>query len=76
MALLPDHPPVKFRWRRLLHHVARAEGPERITPEWWSRDPEEGEAPPRDYFRIEDRGGRRYWIYRAAGRWYLQGLFA
>ncbi len=76
MALLPDHPPVKFRWRRLLHHVARAEGPERITPEWWSRDPEEGEAPPRDYFRIEDRNGRRYWIYRAAGRWYLQGLFA
>lgn len=75
MALLPDHPPVRFRWRRLLHQVVRAEGPERLTAEWWLTDKRLGEAPARDYFRIEDRDGRRYWVYRAEGRWYLQGIF-
>jgi protein ImuB len=75
MALLPDHPPVRFRWRRLLHQVVRAEGPERLTAEWWHTNERLGEAPTRDYFRIEDRDGRRYWVYRAEGRWYLQGVF-
>jgi protein ImuB len=75
MALLPDQPPVRFRWRRLLHQVVRAEGPERLTAEWWLADARLAEDPARDYFRIEDRDGRRYWVYRAAGRWYLQGIF-
>jgi protein ImuB len=75
MALLPDHPPARFRWRRLLHQVVRAEGPERLTAEWWLSDARLAEEPARDYFRIEDRDGRRYWVYRAAGRWYLQGIF-
>ena len=60
--------------------VARAEGPERIAPEWWI----DGEsAPSRDYFRIEDEAGRRYWLYREglygegeAPRWFVHGLFA
>jgi len=78
MALLPDHPPVMFRWRARLHRVRRAEGPERIEPEWWR--PEDAEAAERDYFRVEDEAGRRFWLYRAgqppaSGRWYLQGLF-
>ncbi len=77
----PDGPPARFRWRRKLHDVARAEGPERIAGEWWRRTP----APPaRDYFRLEDRRGRRFWIFRqgdyAEGepppRWYVHGLFA
>ncbi|MBT5917221.1 MAG: DNA polymerase Y family protein [Alphaproteobacteria bacterium] len=67
MAEVPDGPPVMFRWRRLLHKVVYAEGPERIAPEWW-RDV----APPgedrshltRDYYRIEDTDGRRFWLYR------------
>ncbi len=41
-ALLPDHPPVRFRWRRLLHRVQAAEGPERLTPEWWLPDADGG----------------------------------
>ncbi len=68
-------PPAVFRWRRCLLRVAAAEGPERIAAEWWDPDTRIGDAPPRDYFRIEDPEGRRYWIYHAAGRWYLQGLF-
>ena len=80
-ALLPDHPPVLFRWRARLHRVARAEGPERIAPEWW-RAPCRGEPfnAVRDYFQVEDEDGRRFWLYRegseGAGRWYLHGLFA
>jgi protein ImuB len=83
VALLPDHPPACFRWRRLQHRVVRAEGPERIVGEWWRAEapastapgpPEE--APARDYFRVEDAEGRRYWLYRAADRWFLHGLFA
>jgi protein ImuB len=78
-ALLPDHPPVMFRWRARLHRIARAEGPERVAPEWWR--PEDFDAAPRDYFRVEDESGRRFWLYRdgrppADGRWYLHGLFA
>ncbi|MCA0451317.1 MAG: DNA polymerase Y family protein [Proteobacteria bacterium] len=75
LAELPDGPPRRFRWRKRLHDVVRAEGPERIAPEWW-RAP----APPRDYFAIDDRDGHRFWVYRegAAGglRWFLHGLFA
>jgi protein ImuB len=32
---VPDGPPARFRWRRVLHEVAAAEGPERIALEWW-----------------------------------------
>jgi len=74
-ALLPDRPPARFHWRRVPHRVVRAEGPERIAPEWWREDPARPGSP-RDYFRVEDEEGRRYWLYRAAGRWFLHGLFA
>jgi protein ImuB len=78
----PDGYPQRFRWRGGVHDVVRVEGPERIAPEWWR---ERGTARLRDYYRIEDQGGRRYWIYRAGligdGRgglpdWYLHGLCA
>ena len=64
-----------------LCEVARVEGPERIAPEWWR---ERGTARLRDYYRVEDALGRRYWIYRSGvagdGRggspeWFMQGLF-
>ena len=78
---VPEGPPLRFRWRRVLHRIARAEGPERIAPEWW-RDA--GDAASRDYFRVEDEAGRRYWIYRqglygatpAMPRWFMHGFFA
>jgi len=74
IALLPDHPPVQFRWRRVRHRVRRAEGPERISAEWWRAEAGEG-AGARDYFRVEDEDGRRFWLARADGRWTLHGLF-
>ena len=76
----PDGLPRRFRWRGQVHEVARAEGPERIAPEWWR---ERSSVRLRDYYRIEDAAGRRYWIYRAGlagdGRggmpeWFLQGI--
>jgi protein ImuB len=81
IAQVPDGPPVRFRWRRVLHEIARAEGPERIADEWWRRG---HERPTRDYFRVEDCEGRRFWLFReglygsetAAPRWFLHGLFA
>lgn len=82
MALLPDHPPVTFIWRGVRRRVKRADGPERIFGEWWRDDAETAAA--RDYFRVEDETGERYWIYRAGDgedtetgsqRWYLHGIF-
>lgn len=80
VAALPDAPPVLFRWRGQLHRVARADGPERIAPEWWRG----GAAGTRDYYRVEDRDGGRFWLYRhgpygsggARAAWFLHGLFA
>lgn len=70
-APLPDAPPVQFRWRGRLVRVARADGPERLLPEWWPGPGDRarpGDAPvpqPRDYYRVEDEGGGRWWLYRA-----------
>jgi len=66
-APVPDDPPVLFRWRRLLHRVRRADGPERIAGEWWrASDPAARLGDPdgiRDYYRVEDETGRRFWLY-------------
>jgi protein ImuB len=63
IALLPDHPPVSFTWRGVRRRVKRADGPERVFGEWWKRDPELEAV--RDYFRVEDDAGERYWVFRA-----------
>ena len=87
MAPVPDHPPVMFRWGRMQHRVVRADGPERIGPEWWLEeqllDAASGERATRDYYRVEDTEGRRFWLYREGlykpglpPRWYLHGVFA
>lgn len=106
VAQVPEGPPRQFRWRRVTTRVVRAEGPERLAPEWWLDaqawdpppvDPETEEAEEsdlgwkgqkketRDYFRIEDEDGRRFWLFRqglygsgpnGVPRWFLHGLFA
>ena len=77
----PEGVPRRFVWRRSVHDIARVEGPERIAPEWWR---ERSTARLRDYYRVEDQAGRRYWIYReglfgdgrgGAPEWYMHGLF-
>jgi protein ImuB len=77
----PEGMPRRFVWRRAVHDIARVEGPERIAPEWW-RQPSSARL--RDYYRVEDADGRRYWIYRegligdgrgGAPNWFIHGLF-
>lgn len=67
LAEVPDGPPLRFRWRRALHEVTAAEGPERIEGMWWNE--QDDDAPfgksARDYFRVEDRSGLRFWLFRA-----------
>jgi protein ImuB len=80
-AEVPEGAPASFRWRRVFHRVAASEGPERIAPEWWRADGSEGT---RDYFRVEDEEGRRFWLYRQGlygelpqgPRWFMHGIFA
>ncbi len=82
IAGVPDGPPQRFRWQRHLHEVAHAEGPERIGALWWRRADNAGLT--RDYYRVEDVKGRRFWLFRHGlyGReadaplWYMHGLFA
>ena len=82
LAALPDQPPVAFTWRRLRHRVRHADGPERIHGEWWHRAGEA--AAVRDYWRVEDEAGQRFWLFRrgdganeatADMAWFLHGLF-
>jgi protein ImuB len=86
VAELPDSAPVRFVWRKVLRKVARAEGPERLAPEWWRPSPGPHPQRTRDYYRVEADDGRRYWLFREGlyGRedesrppaWWLHGVFA
>ena len=125
LAEIPEGPPARFTWRHVTRRVIKAEGPERIAPEWWREcqlHPSKGEgsdgqgraewgspiarsvpqsgplalpspfrgrrgrqvARPRDYYRIEDEDGHRYWVFReglyqeselGSPGWYLHGVF-
>lgn len=86
-ATVPDGPPSRFKWRRSIHRVVRAEGPERVAMEWWRS---QGHRLTRDYFRVEDDAGSRFWLYRDGlygeieqkkaepvyPNWFVHGLFA
>jgi protein ImuB len=82
LASVPDGPPVRLTWRRVTRRVVKAQGPERVAPEWWRLV--QGERP-RDYYVAEDSQGRRYWLYREGlygetgeeqPRWFVHGLSA
>jgi protein ImuB len=87
LAEVPDKPPRRFTWRRAIHTVVHAEGPERFAMEWWRA---QDAQPTRDYFRVEDETGLRFWLYRdglydeavdqndigAQPKWFVHGLFA
>ena len=85
LAEIPEGPPARFTWRRVTRRVVKAEGPERIAPEWWRELVRSSGSRPRDYYRIEDEDGRRYWVFRAGlyqeseakdlPAWYLHGVF-
>ncbi len=80
VAVVPDGPPQRFRWRKSLHWVSHTQGPERIAAEWWrERQPK----PTRDYYIVEDEAGRRFWLFREGlygreashPRWAVHGFF-
>ena len=92
-AIVPDDPPSVFHWRRHAHRIVRADGPERIANEWWrprsdGTHPPAGTLPPvRDYYRVEDDDGGRFWLFRdgpyqlaangqPTARWFLHGFCA
>jgi protein ImuB len=93
LAEIPEGPPARFTWRRVTRRVVKAEGPERIAPEWWrplrgkalrDKTAARPDARPRDYYRIEDEDGHRYWVFREGlyqdsglghPSWYLHGVF-
>lgn len=79
---VPEGPPAQFVWRRQTRRVVRYAGPERIAPEWWQDRPG---TRLRDYFKIEDQNGQRFWLYREGlhgdgrggdPRWFIHGSFA
>jgi protein ImuB len=82
LALLPDHPPVQFTWRKKPHRIRRADGPERVFGEWWLNEAETFAV--RDYFQVEDETGQRFWLFREGDGenaetggmgWFLHGMF-
>jgi protein ImuB len=84
VAEVPEGPPRIFRWRKVSYRVAQIEGPERLAPEWWRQTDVTGmSGKTRDYFRVEDEQGHRFWLYRdglydretSKPRWYVHGVF-
>ena len=85
--VLPDDPPFRFTWRRRAHRVRRADSPERIAEEWWTESGSAAVDSIRDYYRVEDEAGRRFWLFRTGlpgfnaswdppPRWFVHGIFA
>nr|WP_121272547.1 DNA polymerase Y family protein [Pedobacter schmidteae] len=77
-APIPDYPPMLFRYKGKIHHISKADGPERIEREWWL---DKGEH--RDYYYVEDESGQRYWLFRSghyagdrSNHWFIHGYFA
>lgn len=80
VAALPDGAPARLTLHGRQLRIRRAEGPERLLPEWWRDDPARAL---RDYYRLETEMGDRLWVCRAGldapdapARWFLHGYFA
>jgi protein ImuB len=75
-APIPDYPPMLFRYKGKIHKIVRADGPERIEQEWWLQQGQH-----RDYYRVEDEEGYRYWVFRLGHyhekiyQWFIHGFF-
>lgn len=74
---IPDYPPLLFVYKHVIHHVRKADGPERIEQEWWLQS-----GLYRDYYCVEDEKGARYWLFRLGDydsgdvKWFIHGFFA
>lgn len=76
-APVPDYPPMLFRYKGEIHHIKKADGPERIEQEWWIQ-----EGLHRDYYCVENESGARFWIFRLGNygeqnpQWFIHGFFS
>ena len=72
--LIPGGSPVQVLLGQQKRRIIRSEGPERLTPEWWRESKSHWST--RDYYRIEDDKGFRFWIFRdSSEHWFLHGQF-
>lgn len=87
VSVIPDGPPVRFRFHpghrprerprwavaEEPQRIVRFWGPERIETAWWR-----GGTVRRDYYVVELETGGRLWIFRSLrdGEWFLHGRFA
>jgi protein ImuB len=67
---LADGLPNAVWWRGRRHTVGHADGPERLSGDWWRPD-----AFARDYWRCDVGGEGTLLLYREAGGWQLQGWY-
>jgi len=87
MALTPDGPVLRLWLGEREREVVATVGPERVAREWW-RGGEGTEAQrhrgtkgeremTRDYFKVQEAGGRWLWVYREVetGRWFVHGVW-
>jgi protein ImuB len=72
VSVVPDGPPIRFRWKGTDYRLVRCWGPERIEAGWWR-----GHDIHRDYYVVATQLGNRFWIFRRHddGRWFLHGSF-
>lgn len=76
-APVPDYPPMLFIYKKVVHKIRKADGPDRIEQEWWLHQGDH-----RDYYTVEDEQGSRYWLFRLGhygaknAEWFIHGFFA
>lgn len=72
MSIVPEGPPVRFRWQGVDYRIIRTWGPERIETGWWRCHDVQ-----RDYYVVVTQVGNRFWLFRRRddGRWFLHGCF-
>lgn len=70
MSVAPHGPPIQFDFRGHTHTVKLFWGPERIETGWWR-----GPTIRRDYWKVEDQTGHRFWMFRELRNreWFVHG---
>ena len=66
----PHGVPEAVWWRGRRLTIVQADGPERLTGDWWRAD-----AFARDYWRCVSREDGELLVYREAGAWWVQGWY-
>jgi protein ImuB len=81
IALTPDGPLLRLRWRNHEYSITHCLGPERLGAEWWRwqiATSSPSFPPERDYFAAQTDEGRWLFVARQprTGRWFVHGEWA